>query len=609
MTVQSTAVQSTQVANGIVTTFTYQYKLQEASDLVVQLLDTAVPPVLHGPLVLNSDYTVDPLGLNLDAGGNINNVTYLGVNIPNGWTVVMTREMGLTQDTDLANQGTYLPENVEGELDAVVMMIQGHDFQLQRCVRAALTDVPMLPLPPALSRLGLYLAFDPVAGQPNLVPGAPTVLKDNFAANTFPTAANDNTQGYTEGSRWFDTTHNVVYLCMSAATGAAVWAQIVVKNNLAAGGPPTVANDNTQGYTVNSIWVYGSSTWMCVSAATGAAIWVQMLNTSVIARNFFADPSCRIKLQAAVSAAPLLTTSYKYGVVTMFQAKGAGTAVNAGTIIQGTNGDFHLNGTSNGTSLQLAGVTITGAGQVFARAWLEAADAKKLAGTGGTGQITISLNVVQNTLVPINYTIAVNSANAANNFGAVTNVATSGNIAVQNAVVTPIQFTLNLNAACANGIEIVIQAACGAVTTKNFDFTDWQILSGPAAPFVLPLVTAYEDDMIRVLRYFEQSYEDGTLPGTVVNNGMTSTVNANLIAASGNIEELAVRFRVEKVLAPTMTIYSTNTGASGNIYNQTGAADTAVTYTSYTQSFFPVSTPGLSANKLLRMQWTADARL
>lgn len=170
MTVQSTAVQSTAVANGLVTTFTYQFKLQESSDLVVQVLDLL--GVLH-TLVLNTDYTVDPLGLNLDAGGNILNCTYLGLTIPNGYTVFMTRVMGLTQDTDLANQGTYLPETVETELDAMVMMDQGAAFQLQRTVRAALTDPAFGSLPAAAARASMYLAFD-ANGNPIAIPLAST---------------------------------------------------------------------------------------------------------------------------------------------------------------------------------------------------------------------------------------------------------------------------------------------------------------------------------------------------------------------------------------------------------------------------------------------------
>lgn len=171
MTVQSTAVQTKAVSNGLATTFTYQFKLQQASDLVVQLIDLLGN--VYGPLVLNSDYTVDPLGIGLDAGGNILNCTYLGAVVPNGWTVVMTRDMTLTQNTDLTNQGTYLPENVENEFDSIVMMEQGHDFQIMRSIRAALTDSAIATMPVASARANMFLAFD-ANGNPTVSAGTGT---------------------------------------------------------------------------------------------------------------------------------------------------------------------------------------------------------------------------------------------------------------------------------------------------------------------------------------------------------------------------------------------------------------------------------------------------
>lgn len=174
MTVQSTNIQTIANGNGIATTFAYQFKLSEAADLVVQLEDTN--GVVHSPLVLNSDYTVDPLGLGLDDGGNITYNPSSGP-LPSGWKIIMTRVLGITQDVDLANQGTYLPENVEGGLDSDVMMLQQHDFQIKRTIRGDITDSPMNVIPAAASRAGKYLAFDST-GEPITValsPSAPVM--------------------------------------------------------------------------------------------------------------------------------------------------------------------------------------------------------------------------------------------------------------------------------------------------------------------------------------------------------------------------------------------------------------------------------------------------
>jgi hypothetical protein len=47
--------------------------------------------------------------------------------------------------------------------------------------------------------------------------------KSNYTATTAPTASNDNTQDYGAASRWLNTTTGLEYVCVSAATGAAVW--------------------------------------------------------------------------------------------------------------------------------------------------------------------------------------------------------------------------------------------------------------------------------------------------------------------------------------------------------------------------------------------------
>ena len=51
---------------------------------------------------------------------------------------------------------------------------------------------------------------------------------NNLSATTDPTSANDSTQDYSPGSHWVNTTNGRVWICQSAATGAAAWALSVV---------------------------------------------------------------------------------------------------------------------------------------------------------------------------------------------------------------------------------------------------------------------------------------------------------------------------------------------------------------------------------------------
>tara|TARA_Y100000748_G_scaffold300509_1_gene299079 strand:- start:1516 stop:2235 length:720 start_codon:yes stop_codon:yes gene_type:complete len=55
--------------------------------------------------------------------------------------------------------------------------------------------------------------------------GKADVVQDNLSASVPPTVDNDETEGYEPRSRWFDIVANESYLCLSAATGAAVWVQ------------------------------------------------------------------------------------------------------------------------------------------------------------------------------------------------------------------------------------------------------------------------------------------------------------------------------------------------------------------------------------------------
>jgi hypothetical protein len=53
--------------------------------------------------------------------------------------------------------------------------------------------------------------------------------KNNFTATVAPTTSNDNTQGYTPGSAWYNTVTGFTYQLVDATTSAAVWIQT---NNL-----------------------------------------------------------------------------------------------------------------------------------------------------------------------------------------------------------------------------------------------------------------------------------------------------------------------------------------------------------------------------------------
>lgn len=79
--------------------------------------------------------------------------------------------------------------------------------------------------------------------------------QNNYAATLAPTSANDNTQGYSPGSSWYNTSTSYIYQCVSAATSAAVWVQI---NNLGSLSIPLTALQSGSATTGQSLLWNGS---------------------------------------------------------------------------------------------------------------------------------------------------------------------------------------------------------------------------------------------------------------------------------------------------------------------------------------------------------------
>ena len=52
------------------------------------------------------------------------------------------------------------------------------------------------------------------------------VLRNNQLSVSAPSATDDITAGYSFGSKWYNSAGDEVYMCVSAALGAAIWKQI-----------------------------------------------------------------------------------------------------------------------------------------------------------------------------------------------------------------------------------------------------------------------------------------------------------------------------------------------------------------------------------------------
>ena len=181
------------------------------------------------------------------------------------------------------------------------------------------------------------------------------------------------------------------------------------------------------------------------------------------------NAGCQVAQRAAVS----LSSSYQYGQVDRFAVKGAGTAVSAGSITQTTSANIG----DSGIALKVSGVTLTGTGKVFVRYRMESVDAKRFK----NGIASFAVKVYHDVGSSINYIIRVQKPTVADNFASLTAIADSGNISVPSTTPTTIKFE-NINSGnlgdVSNGLEIEIEVGSGAITTKNFEFTEFQLAKG-----------------------------------------------------------------------------------------------------------------------------------
>ena len=117
-------------------------------------------------------------------------------------------------------------------------------------------------------------------------------------------------------------------------------------------------------------------------------------------------------------------------------------------------------------------------------------------------------------------------------------------------------------------------------------------------------VRSFQHELQICQRYFEKSYEIGTVPGTATTTGQQIGIgnDINDIAVPGDFKEI-------KRAAPTMIMYNPNSGAVGTMYDFTNG----VTYTpsSLTASSRGMSTLTLSGSTGTAhgfvFQWTASA--
>ncbi|MGQ5810483.1 phage tail fiber protein, partial [Serratia sp. IR-2025] len=115
MTVSTEVSREEYTGNGVTTDFDYRFRVFSADELVVTVADTTEN---IRTLVLNTDYTVTGAGSR--NGGKVK----LASALANNWRISIERELPVTQEADVRNQGNFFPEVHEDAWDKLTMLIQ-----------------------------------------------------------------------------------------------------------------------------------------------------------------------------------------------------------------------------------------------------------------------------------------------------------------------------------------------------------------------------------------------------------------------------------------------------------------------------------------------------
>lgn len=170
MVVPAETVRVSATGNG--TTATYPYtniKIFDEDDLYIIVIDTTDDALPETVLTISDDYTVDPAGIGVVAGGNITLVDdgqdWIDGSgfLATGWKIVIRRIIDLTQETSVTSQGGHLPEYLEKQFDRGTMA----DLQLQEQLDRSLKlpegetgSASVTTLPGLAERINTIAAYD-----------------------------------------------------------------------------------------------------------------------------------------------------------------------------------------------------------------------------------------------------------------------------------------------------------------------------------------------------------------------------------------------------------------------------------------------------------------
>ena len=154
-----------------------------------------------------------------------------------------------------------------------------------------------------------------------------------------------------------------------------------------------------------------------------------------------------------------------------------------------------------------------------------------------------------------------------------------------------------------NSVATTNQTNWMATATNDFDITGVQADIGPSAQALR--VAPIEQELLAASRYYQKSYDVDVDPGANPAVGGQSPFISNGTAHFENIV-----FPVPMRAAPTIVLYSPNSGATGNVYDTTPTAtDRAATSNSVGEKSFAISITTSVDLHAITAHYTAAAEL
>ena len=103
----------------------------------------------------------------------------------------------------------------------------------------------------------------------NLIIDSVILPKANYNSSVIPTVSNDDTEGYSVGSIWIDISENIGHLCVDNSTGAAIWNRLTYVPSYWTEFGTEATSEITIGSIDNDTTIYGKSISILTDASGG----------------------------------------------------------------------------------------------------------------------------------------------------------------------------------------------------------------------------------------------------------------------------------------------------------------------------------------------------